>query len=59
MEETTQQSDQAEIKIRLAENGLMVRIGKGWLVFPTWAEASTHIEARLKALKEKREESKT
>ena len=55
--------DRSEIKVKLCENGLMVKAGEGWLVFEGaegnpvagWIKASEHIRARLLALQQKRQ----
>lgn len=48
------QSDRAEIKIKLLDNGLLIKTGPSWLAFPTWKEASEFVGARIKALEKKR-----
>lgn len=51
------EQERAQIKIRLIENAVLVSGGQhGWFSFPTWAAAASHIEARLQALKKKRQE---
>lgn len=49
-------SDRAEIKIKLIENGVLVKIGPEWFSFKTWEEASVHIDARLEKLAKVRQE---
>ena len=46
--------DRAEIKVKLLENGVLVKTGQGWFSFKTWSEASFHINSRIKALLSKR-----
>ena len=55
-EDRAQQSahDRAEIKIKLIENGVLVKGGIEWFSFKTWDEASKHIGARLEKLKKTR-----
>lgn len=50
-------TDQAEIKVKLIENGVLVRCGDGWFSFDTWEKASAHIAERLKALEKKRQQA--
>lgn len=47
----------AEIKVKLIENGVLIKLGPGWLAFPTWPEASAHIAARIEKLKRERDGS--
>lgn len=47
-------SDKAEIKIKLIDNGLLVKTGQSWLAFTSWTEASAFVNARIVALKKKR-----
>ena len=46
--------DQAEIKVRIIDNGLLVRAGRGWLFFKTWEEASAEVGKWLKVVESKR-----
>lgn len=42
--------DRAEIKVKLIENGVLVKVGPEWFSFKTWDEASSHIGGRLERL---------
>lgn len=46
--------DRTQIAVRLIENGILIRVGIGWVYFLDWEKASTHIAARLEALRIKR-----
>ena len=53
--ESQRQDSQAEIKIKLIENGILVKAGpSGWFTFPDWPTAGKHIAARLEALRRAR-----
>lgn len=55
---TQSQTDQAEIKIKLIENGVLVKTGAGWFTFDDDEAAWRHVKARLAALRAKREEDR-
>jgi prefoldin subunit 5 len=46
--------DTAEIKVKVIENGILVKIGPGWYTFKHWQEASTYIDHRINKLLEER-----
>lgn len=42
--------DQAEIKVKLIDNGVLVKIGPGWFAFDSWVRASECIGRRIETL---------
>lgn len=58
--EQQRDQDMSEIKIRVIQNAILVKLGTAWLSFPEWtgkAGASAHIEYRIQALYKERRES--
>ncbi len=52
--------DLSEIKVRVIENAILIKLGTGWLSFGSWTGkggASEHIDHRIKALFKKRQEA--
>lgn len=49
--------DRAEIKVKLIDNGVLVKTGNSWLAFDQWERAAVFIGERLKTLDKKRKES--
>lgn len=46
--------DRAEIKIKVIENGLIVKTGLGWFAYEDDEKAFANVRARIKALRAKR-----
>lgn len=46
--------DRAEIKVKVIENGVLVKTGEGWFSFPDWDSAAPYIGRRIEALRKKR-----
>jgi len=44
-------ADRAEIKVKLIDNGILVKQGPSWRTFNNWFDASIHIGARIEKLK--------
>lgn len=42
--------DLSEIKIRVIDNAILIKVGVGWLSFKDWPEASKHISHRIQTL---------
>lgn len=48
--EVQAEQDKAEIKVKVINNGILVKAGEGWFTFKTWDEASIHIGHRITAV---------
>lgn len=47
-------NDRSEIKIKVIENGILIRTGSAWLAYDSWARASSAIGHRIEQIKKAR-----
>lgn len=51
--------DLSEIKIKVIDNAILVRLGPAWLSFATWDEASANVGERIATVYKERAARKT